>query len=180
MIHLSTEQWWREFVPAEVERLRGEVSAIGQHDWVVHSGLASIEQLARAGYLASSNELPVARPEPLLDSINGLKELHQFADPRPPAIQPSDGVVKRLKRFLSRFSGRLYAEELYWQQRQFNDAVVRAFEAQDRLNREHAVQQMFALILIGEVRSGSASSTAEKGEIVEPHVSGSLDSDESF
>jgi O-antigen biosynthesis protein len=146
--HLGAEQWWREFVPAEVERLRGEISAIDGENWLIRSGAASIEQIARAGTSSTFSAEPVSSPQPLKDVITTIRDLHHYADPSPGPIRPSDGIGTRLKRFLSRFSGRLYAEDLYWQQRQFNDAVVRAFEAQDRLNREHVAQILFSMLLI--------------------------------
>ena len=83
----------------------------------------------------------------------------RHSDPRPGPIRPSDGVLIRVKRFLSRFSGRLYAEELYWHQRQFNESVVRAFEAQDRFNREIVVQLLLTLLIAGRRRDGDLDGT---------------------
>ena len=158
--HLSASQWWQEFVPAEVERLRGEVSAIETPDWLVRSGGVSIEQLARlAGAIPDTYAAPVSQSEPLLSSIHAVRELPTLADPAPPPLGPSDGVIRRVKRFLGRFSGRLYAEELYWRQRQFNDSVVRAFRAQDRLNRELVVEIIFTMLLIGQQKKVDSSST---------------------
>jgi O-antigen biosynthesis protein len=159
--HLTAEQWWREFVPAEIDRLRGELSAAESPDWLIQSGGASIEQLARTGGVDPVDLDPVSRGDRLVDSVESIRELAGRADPRPGPLTPSDGVVTRLKRFLSRFSGRLYAEDLYWQQRQFNESVVRAFEAQDRLNREMVVQLLLTMLLIGgrpePARSGKDS-----------------------
>jgi O-antigen biosynthesis protein len=150
MNHLSNEQWWRDFIPAEVERLRGELRAVDSQHWFLRSGGASIELLARTGSTTETTFEPVSRPQPLMGSISSIQELPGLADPAPRPLTPSDGVLRRLKRFLARFSGRLYAEEFYWQQRQFNESVVRAFEAQDRFNREAMVQLMFSMLLLGQ------------------------------
>ncbi len=146
--HLSAEQWWSAFVPAEIERLRGEISAVESTDWYARSGGLTIEQAARAGSILGSHSSAAVRPERLLESIQSVRELAPLADPAPPPISPKDGVARRLKRMLARFSGRLYAEELYWQQRQFNEAVVRAIEAQDRLNRELVADLLLTLLLM--------------------------------
>ncbi len=147
--HLSRQQWWQEFIPAEISRLRGELSAIDSDAWLIRSGAATIDEFARRGGVPESPSEPVSRSEPLLDAITRIQELAPIADPAPPPLTPSDGVGRRVKRFLSRFSGRAYAEELYWQQRQFNESVVRAFEAQDRLNRELVAQLLYSLTVIG-------------------------------
>jgi O-antigen biosynthesis protein len=158
--HLSADQWWQEFVPAEIERLRGELSAAESEDWLVRSGGASIETLARSGGVSQLNLEPVSNPNKLLTSITAIRDLTLKSDPAPPPLGPGDGVIRRLKRVLGRFSGRIYAEELYWQQRQFNEAVVRAFEAQDRMNRELVAQLLFTLLLHGEHRArGKAEPT---------------------
>jgi O-antigen biosynthesis protein len=148
--HLSAEQWWSQFIPAEITRLRGELMAIESDEWFVRSGGAALEELARAGTVLNGELRPAGEAEPLVTSIHSIRELAPLADPSPEELGPSDGVLRRLKRFLSRFSGRIYAEELYWQQRQFNESVVRAFDAQDRLNRELAVQLLLTLTLINQ------------------------------
>ncbi len=153
--HMSPDDWWGEFVPAEIERLRGELTAADDHGWYTRSGGEAIEIAARMGIEHSRAGGPVARPQTLIDAIEAIRDLPEAADPRPGPQSPSDGVTKRIKRFLSRFSGRLYAEDLYWHQRQFNERLVRAFEAQDRLNREAVVQLLFTLLLVaGGPRQG--------------------------
>jgi O-antigen biosynthesis protein len=159
MNHLSNDQWWRDFVPAEIERLRGELSAADSQHWFVRSGGASIELLARTGSTTESSFEPVSRPQPLLESISSIQELPGLADPAPRPLTPYDGVVRRLKRFLAQFSGRLYAEDFYWQQRQFNESVVRAFQAQDRFNRESMAQLMFSMMLLGHHRAKRESTS---------------------
>lgn len=146
--HLTQEQWWRDFVPAEIDRLRGELSAVESPDWYVRSGAGSIENAARSNSFERFSEFMAVNPQHLLDSIQTVRELAPLADPVPPPIGPADGISRRFKRYLSRFSGRIYAEELYWQQRQFNEAVVRAIEAQDRLNREIVADLLLTLLLM--------------------------------
>lgn len=164
--HLTPEQWWREFIPAEIDRLRGEISAIDSTDWLVRSGGATIDEFGRAGGVPDSVSAPVTRPEPLLDAISEIQTLVPLSDPAPRPLTPADGIGRRIKRFLSRFSGRIYAEELYWQQRQFNESIVRAFEAQDRLNRELVAELLFSLTLIGHHAHVDSGSTCqcENGE----------------
>jgi O-antigen biosynthesis protein len=153
MKHLSQSQLSTEFIPAELDRLRGEVSAIESIEWFVRSGGSAIESWARTELDERSGLEAGFAPRPIVDAAATIAELAALADPAPPELRPSDGVVSRMKRFLSRFSGRLYAEELYWRQRIFNESLVRALEAQDRLNREQTVQLIYAMLLIGYAKS---------------------------
>lgn len=164
--HLSTAYWTQAFIPAEVDRLRGELSAVGTPEWFVRSGGASIEELARYGAPTATGRPfdQVSRSQPLLDAIASVKSLPGLADPAPPPLQPSDGVMRRIKRFMARFSGRIYAEELYWQQRQFNESIVRAFEAQDRLNRELVAELLFSMLLLAHRGSIDMSSTYQDND----------------
>jgi O-antigen biosynthesis protein len=146
--HLTSEQWWREFVPSEVNRIRGELSAVDSLSWTDRTGAGTIESIARSGSIPNHTTETILDPGPLLRSIEAISPLAGMADPAPPPLGPADGVSRRLKRFLSRFSGRLYAEELYWQQRQFNEQVARALEAQDRLNREIVAELLLTLLLL--------------------------------
>lgn len=171
--HLSTAYWTQEFIPAEVDRLRGELSAVGAPEWFVQSGGASIEELARYGAPVASGAPfdQVSRSQPLLDAIASVESLSGRADPAPPPLQPSDGVMRRVKRFMARFSGRIYAEEFYWQQRQFNESIVRAFEAQDRLNRELVAELLFSMLLLAQRKSIDMSSTYQVNDARVSHRS---------
>jgi O-antigen biosynthesis protein len=161
--HLEQDEWWRQFVPAEIERLRGEISAIESDDWYSRSGALTIERAARSDLASDVTAMPSAvRADRLVNSISAIRELGPLADPSPPPPGPADGVTRRLKRFLSRFSGRIYVEELYWQQRQFNEAVVRAIEAQDRLNRELVADLLLTLLIITDRRQVDSQSTYQR------------------
>jgi O-antigen biosynthesis protein len=159
--HMSPTEWWNEFIPAEISRLRGELEAVESANWPLRSGAEAIEISARSMALQDAPEGSELRGEQLLSSIEAIRGLPELADPRPKDLTPADGVARRIKRLLSRVSGRFYAEELYWHQRQFNESVVRAFEAQDRLNRELVCQLLLSFMLVSQRQARHHSTSDE-------------------
>lgn len=147
--HLAPEAWWREFIPAEIERLRGELSAVEDADWPVRGGAEAIEALARLGSIPRGDAPPAIRGEPLASTITSLREVRQRATIHPPVSEPGTSWRRRARRWLNRLSARAHADKLFWRQQAFNDAVVRMLEAQDRLNRELTAQLLLALLDLG-------------------------------
>lgn len=143
--HLSQEQWSTQFIPAELERLRGELSAIQDADWPVTSGAEAIDSLARTG-MTASDRAELLRGEPLLGATVTLDEVRWRATL---PDEPRSGLRSWIRRRLNRISGRAFADDLYWRQRAFNEAVVRALEAQDRFNREVTAELLLALLDLG-------------------------------
>ena len=128
--HLTPTEWAEVFVPAELERLRGLLGEAATPAWPAGSGAEAIEALARAGRLARGPGLIPGAP---------LAEL-QAALSALMALPPLEGTGRRgLRRdpALDRFIE---------QQRAFNEAVVRALEAQARLGRELTAELLLVLL----------------------------------
>ena len=126
--HLSPSAWWNEFLPAEIEQLRGELSAATDRDWPARSGAEAIEALARTGRLLQTN-VPVLNGEPLAVTLPALDELRQRAAIQPEPEEQQSSIGGRLRRLRRSLSTRAYADDLFWRQRTFNDVVVREFQA---------------------------------------------------
>ncbi len=132
---LSAEGWWGQFVPAEVERLRGELSAVSSADWPDTSGAAALEEFARMSFIPRDGAVSPLHGEPLLSTITSLEEVRQ----RRQVVMPAD--ARGGNGFMAGLVRRLFGR-----QQVFNDAVTRALEAQDRLNREFAAQMLLILL----------------------------------
>ncbi len=132
---LTPEDWWGRFVPAEIDRIRGELSAVDGADWPVSSGVSAVEELARISYPPRIGDDAMFDGAPLLAMIQALDDVRSRREVvLPPAAQGGTGLRASLTR---RFLGR---------QQVFNDAVVRALESQDRVNRELTTQILIALL----------------------------------
>lgn len=168
--HLTTEQWNREFLSAEFERLRAYLTELppGLPDQVV--GFEAIDMLLRDldpfGGTSAALSLPLSTDTPAPD----LDEL--LAATRDVGWRPLDTRVPllgRLFNLFSRLGPRWYIERALAGQRVFNDAVVRAFQAQrdrdaacERQSREHlAATLLLALILLERTRNQLPSNDAE-------------------
>jgi hypothetical protein len=133
--HLSDEGWWSRFIPAEIERLRGELSAVKDAEWPTASGGSAIEELARISAWPASPDPSLLDGQPLAALIGSLAEVRARREVVPPPEAPGgSGWRARLER---RLLGR---------QQVFNDAVTRALEAQDRVNRELTAQLLLVLL----------------------------------
>ncbi len=133
--HLSPESWWGEFIPAEIQRLRGELSAIGDPTWPVTSGASAIEELARLSAPLRKSDGWLIDGEPLAAMIEALAEVKARREVIPDANASGGGGFRN--ELIRRLFGR---------QQVFNDAVTRALEAQDRVNRELTAQLLLALL----------------------------------
>ena len=135
--HLSAEQWWGSFIPNEISRLRGAISAIDQTDWPVTIGATALEELARFSQPPHESNTVLLDGEPLLAMIHALAEVRERRMVVPDDSTPVSGVGRLSEGLLRRFLGR---------QQIFNDAVTRALEAQDRVNRELSAQILLTFL----------------------------------
>ena len=135
--HFSAEQWWGSFIPNEISRLRGAISAIGDLDWPVTTGATALEELARFSQPPRESDAVLLDGEPLLAMIRALAEVRERRVVVPDDATPVSGVGRIGEGLLRRFLGR---------QQVFNDAVTRALEAQDRVNRELSAQILLAFL----------------------------------
>ena len=135
--HLSIDDWWRGFVPAEIARVRGDISAIDENSWPVTSGASAIEELARVSHPPRDSRAVLLDGEPLLAMIRSLEEVRSRR-----VIVPADGDVSK---GISRVRDGLLRRMLGRQQ-VFNDAVTRVLEAQDRVNRELTAQILLTML----------------------------------
>ncbi len=132
---LSAEGWWGKFIPAEIERLRGELSAVDDRDWPLRSGASAFEELARMSFVPRTGVDSPLNGEPLLSAINALAEVRDRRQVvLPPDAHGGGGFMASLVR------------RLFGRQQVFNDAVTRALEAQDRVNREFTAQMLLMLL----------------------------------
>ncbi len=131
----SPEGWWSQFIPAEIRRIRGELSVVSDRDWPVSSGATALEELSRIGAPAYAVDDALIDGEPLLAMIQALDDVRSRREVvLPPGVAGGQGFRAGLLR------------RLFGRQQVFNDAVVRALEAQDRVNRELTTQILLALL----------------------------------
>ena len=135
--HLSVDDWWRGFVPAEIARVRGDISSIDESTWPVTSGASAIEELARVSHPPRDSRAVLLDGEPLLAMIQALDEVRSRRVVVSADIEVSKGVGRLRDGLLRRLLGR---------QQVFNDAVTRALEAQDRVNRELTAQILLTML----------------------------------
>ena len=146
--HLSDEEWRREFVPAEAERLRWELSQELGDDWLDRSGAGALDWVARA--TGEPDEWP--RPSLLNAEVAPL-------DPGPFAAAKASWRVEgqplhsrvpllgRLRNFVNNLGPRWYVDDALAQQRAFNQAVVQFLEQQERRDREQAAAILLLALL---------------------------------
>lgn len=132
--HLRGEAWWGRFVPGEIERLRSALAETGDPDWPATTGAGAIEALARVGRRLQG------RPRGLL-SGDALSEVST-------ALAEAQDALAQLEESASR-TGRLRGRRAdYAAQSAFNRAVLRALEAQDRMNREIIADLLLAMLAV--------------------------------
>ena len=162
--HLSSDQWNREFLPAEIARIRHEL-AHPQVEGIPESvGLEGIDNLLRSldplvGTESALLTVP-EYPEETID-VDGLESLRAVQG-RP--LRSRVPGLGRLRNWFNNLGPRWYVDGAMADQRAFNDAVVRAFESQqarniqqDRLNREQTAELvLLALTALGRFESIAA------------------------
>jgi GT2 family glycosyltransferase len=150
---LSPHEWRTGFVPAEIARIRYELSVLHGAGWKERSGAAAIETTLRGVEGTESWDDPSLLPElPAAALQDHLQELRVLWDV--PGEISRGPVRSRLHRVIDR---------LFSEQRAFNGAVVRAFERQDRLNQEQiASVLLIALDLLERLRVIEPETSAEQ------------------
>jgi hypothetical protein len=90
-----------------------------------------------------------SRESRLAATLARLDELRQqrTIQPQPPSETPS--FRERFRRWRRTVNTRADADDLFRRQQPFNDAVVQAFQAQDRLNRENIAELLLAMLELG-------------------------------
>jgi GT2 family glycosyltransferase len=165
--HLTGSEWRTSFVPAEHERLRHELHTLVEDGWPVRSGAATIESLLRGfegdeGWDASP--MLYAPPPAILGGrIDAARDLARPADDQPGRL-PS--IALRVLDLFRDVGLRRKVAIVQEQQRQFNEAIVHALEAQDVMNREQtALSLLLALDILGRLsvnQPGRAASPSER------------------
>jgi GT2 family glycosyltransferase len=149
--HLTASEWRSQFVPAEIERMRFELSAQVGPGWRERSGAAAIEStLRRAESWDDASLLPEQAPAAMQEHLEELRAL--WAVPGEPQRGP---VRSRLHRAIDR---------LFSEQRAFNGAVVRAFEMQDRLNQQQTATVLLIALDLFSRLDASATETDARPE----------------
>ena len=165
--HLSGAEWRTTFVPAEHERLQYELQTVVEDGWPLRSGAAAIEALLRGfeyheGW-GSASMLYGQPPAILAGRIDTARSLVNSIEDQPGTLQ---AVALRLLGLFRDVGLRRQVRIIQEQQRQFNDAVVHALEAQDVMNREQtAMTLLLALDILGRLpvnRSETAIAPAEQ------------------
>lgn len=152
--HLSPEYWWGEFLPAEANRLRGELSAVADATWPVRSGAAAIEELARGGLSAGMGSPTLLDGNALANTIASLELARQTCIVQP-GSRSSGTFLGRVRGRLGWPSHRQLVDDLVSRQQVFNDAVVRTLEAQDRQNREMVSALLLTMLCLGYHAGGA-------------------------
>jgi O-antigen biosynthesis protein len=141
--HLSHTEWSREFVPAELARLRHELATTTQAEEVETSGAAAIEVVLRGLDNPESWDTGTVLPVwPIpTDTIGWARGLVDVAGTPPSSRNP---VTRWLHNKVMDLGPRRYVDPAFTQQSAFNTAVVQALGVHERLHRE----QTAALLLL--------------------------------
>lgn len=155
MKHLSDEEWNRDFVPAEFERLRHEIETASDENWAT---VAGIEALASVMRTFDAPDLPplASAPEgfPSGPSADDLADLHEHRSVSGQLRRSRLPGLNLLRRFIMSLGPRQYVDDALARQRAFNDAVVLALERQRDLNREQtALALLHAMTALGVMRT---------------------------
>lgn len=164
--HLSGKEWRNSFVPAEYERLRHELHTLIEEGWPVRSGAEAIEALLR-GYSDhegwNAPRVLHAPPPAILEArVDAARTLAGAPVDEPGGLSSLGLKVLGLVRDVGlRRQVRMALD----QQRQFNDAIIHALEAQDVMNREQtAMTLLLALDILGRLQLSALETAAPPDE----------------
>jgi hypothetical protein len=130
--HLSPVEWAGRFLPAELERVRAGLLPDAPN-WP-ETGASAIEALARGAGGAGRGLLD---PQPFLDAVAALQAVADLA-----SLEVPNRHVRRDPAL----------DAVAAQQDAFNTAVVQAFAAQARLNRELIAELLLTLLDVMSLR----------------------------
>lgn len=137
--HLSSVEWRRSFLPAEIERIRWDLGEEGANDWRAFSGADAIESLLTDGSEAGST-LGAVSPAALQTAVGELKAGWE--------VQRRRQGEGRLRRALTPWNRQI--DRVIEDQRAFNGVIVRAFAQQDAMNRQQTAQLLLIALEIAE------------------------------
>ncbi|CAN5801673.1 hypothetical protein BH23CHL2_BH23CHL2_28980 [soil metagenome] len=158
--HLSHREWTTAFVPAELDRIRHELASPSEPGIPEAVGVEGIEMLLRdLEPLAAADSALLSVP-PFPDANLDLDELRELRVVEGRPVRSRVPLIGWLRNWINNLGPRWYVDAALADQRAFNDAVVRALEAQtarnaqqDRLSREQtAASLLLALTMLGRLR----------------------------
>ncbi len=164
--HLSGHLWRTSFVPAEHERLRHDLHTLVEDGWPLRSGATAIESLLRGFEGNEGWNAPAilrAPPPAILERrIDAARDLAGAPHDQPGRL-PS--IALRMFGLVRDVGLRREVKMALDQQRQFNDAIVHALEAQDVMNREQtAMTLLLALDTLGRLPVSEPETAAPQAE----------------
>jgi GT2 family glycosyltransferase len=156
--HLSADEWRRDFVPAEAERLRWELFQELGEDWLDISGAGALDWVARATGAPDEWSRPtLLRPELAPVDQAPLEQLRESWQVEGQLLSSSVPFVGRLRNFINNLGPRWYVDQALAQQRAFNQAVVQQLEQQELRDREQtAALLLLALLSFERLRDPGA------------------------
>lgn len=157
--HLSHRSWIEEFVPAELGRIRHELSQGQIPETPQAAGVEGIEMLLRDVAPLSPADAALLSVPPFPEASPDLTDLQERRSVEGRPITSRVPLLGWLRNWLNNLGPRWYVDAALEEQRAFNDAVVRAFEAQttrneqqDRVSREQtAALLLVALVMLGRL-----------------------------
>jgi hypothetical protein len=164
--YLSSEEWHARFLPAEFARLRALLAGLDGQSPSQIVGAESIDMLLRGldplAAPGAALSVPLAPAVPAL----GLEDLRTARGVRGRPLTSRIPLLGAMRNLVNDLGPRWYIDRALAEQREFNDAVVRALEAQqdhnraqDRVNRERlAGTLLLALILLERLHRQAESS----------------------
>jgi GT2 family glycosyltransferase len=164
--HLSANEWRRDFVPAEAERLRWELFQELSEDWLDVSGAGALDWLARAtGEPDEWTRPTLLWPELVPFDEGPLAQARAAWQVEGRPLTSSLPLLGRLRNFINNLGPRWYVDQALAQQREFNQAVVQFLEQQERRDREQtAALLLLALLSLERLRDPAAGQSGVAGE----------------
>lgn len=152
--HLSAHDWATGFVPAELKRLRYELNNLEEADGLTIAGANAIESLARSVEVWDG---PAVLDQDVYDqATHALAEVRQHWDTSRKPLNTRNPLLRLAGKLDNAFGPRRYLDAALGSQRAFNASVVRALEAQERVQREQlAATLLLAIDLIGRLQERS-------------------------
>lgn len=146
--HLSADEWRRDFVPAEAERLRWELFQELGEDWLDQSGAGALDWVVRA--TGEPDEWPRAsllRPELALFNNASLAQARASWHVAGQPLSSGVPLLGRFRNFVNNLGPRWYVDQALAQQRAFNAAIVQLMEQQERRDREQTAGLLLLALL---------------------------------
>jgi GT2 family glycosyltransferase len=164
--HLSNDEWRRDFVPAEAERLRWELFQEPGAGWLDLSGAGALDWVARA--TGEPDEWPRASLlHAELTSLDAcpLAQAKGSWQVEGQPLRSGVPLVGRLRNFVNNLGPRWYVDDALAQQRAFNQAIVQFLEQQVRRDREQtAAILLLALLSLERLRDSAREQSDSPAE----------------